>query len=191
MEACRWPMAVFFNMLDVSVDNACLPWIHPGTRPRIANKGYSWRSWGKCRFSPQVQRLPCKPSAAAMVTELLHRTAPALTIKEPKGLKVLLFTSNRNKFITTIKQNSGLLSNNHMLESCSTVQWGQAGRSLKAGPLYWKLWMLIGREPPQKSLWAAPPARHEANWNFVWNVKGTCGSVIWGQCGSAFITHSF
>lgn len=80
--ACRWPLAIFFNMLDVSAYNAFVLWtaVDPSWNQ---NKTFKWRLFleelGKMLVSPQMQRrqhLPRAPSAATMVADLQHWTAP-------------------------------------------------------------------------------------------------------------------
>ncbi|XP_071396353.1 piggyBac transposable element-derived protein 4-like [Centroberyx affinis] len=73
---CRWPLVLFYNMLDVSAYNAFVLWtaVDPSwNRAKTFKRRLFMEELGKMLVSPQMLRrehLPRTPAAAAMVAEL-------------------------------------------------------------------------------------------------------------------------
>ncbi|XP_029907418.1 piggyBac transposable element-derived protein 4-like [Myripristis murdjan] len=81
----RWPLVIFYNMLDVSAYNAFVIWteICPDWNvSKLYKRRIFLEELGKALVTPHIQRrqhLPRTPAAAASVRDIQERTAPSTT----------------------------------------------------------------------------------------------------------------
>ncbi|GLD56432.1 piggyBac transposable element-derived protein 4-like protein [Lates japonicus] len=87
----RWPLVIFYNMIDVSAYNAFVIWteIFPDWNvSKLYKRCIFLEELGKALVTPHIQRrqhLPRTPAAAATVREIQERTAPSTTpVREQK-----------------------------------------------------------------------------------------------------------
>eukprot|EP00064_Thunnus_orientalis_P011091 superscaffoldBa00001567_g11121 len=128
-KTCRWPMVLFYNMLDVSAHNAFVLWTSVDSSWNQAKK-FRRRLFldelGKMLVSPQMarrQRLPHTPAAAAMVARLRQQdTDPDPdSDNNPKKRRLCeLCTGKRKKTATTCIKCGKCACKDHTSFICST-----------------------------------------------------------------------
>ncbi|XP_036006053.1 piggyBac transposable element-derived protein 4-like [Fundulus heteroclitus] len=86
----RWPLVIFYNMIDVSAYNAFIIWteIFPDWNvSKLYKRRIFLEDLGKALVTPHIQRrqhLPRTPAAAATVKEIQERTASSTPMRVSK-----------------------------------------------------------------------------------------------------------
>ncbi|KAK7910030.1 hypothetical protein WMY93_014714 [Mugilogobius chulae] len=84
----RWPLVIFYNILDVSAYNAFVIWteIFPEwNESKLYKRRIFLEELGKALVTPHIQRrqhLPRTSAAASTVREIQERTAPSTPVRE-------------------------------------------------------------------------------------------------------------
>ncbi|XP_044023761.1 piggyBac transposable element-derived protein 3-like [Siniperca chuatsi] len=130
-KTCRWPLVLFYNMLDVSVYNAFVLWsaVDPfWNQKKTFKRRLFIEELGKMLVSPQMlrrQRLPRTPAAATMVVDLRKAGDNPMESREPdstsnKRRKLCEFCTGKKKRIaTTCKKCDKYICKDHTSSYCS------------------------------------------------------------------------